>query len=173
MPSLVDLKINLSDQKEAILILNSIPNLQFLNGKSTKDDTQVVDIEDKEIESISLNDEITNFNVIFSKISEKINLIHKEKTTEYLEQFQSLLKREITKINTAVDNSVPNYIYATNVLSSKITIFKYFEDKYLEYLDSHDPEIAKMIREFSDNMTKSSNFLTSILLIFLSIFFYI
>jgi len=119
LPSLVDLKINLSDQKEAILILNSIPNLQFLNGKSTKDDTQVVDIEDKEIESISLNDEITNFNVIFSKISEKINLIHKEKTTEYLEQFQSLLKREITKINTAVDNSVPNYIYATNVLSSK------------------------------------------------------
>jgi len=155
------------------MILNSIPNLQFLNGKSTKDDTHIVDIDDKEIESISLNDEITNFNVIFSKISEKINLVHKEKTSEYLEQFQSLLKREITKINTAVDNAVPNYIYASNVLSSKITIFKYFEDKYLEYLDGHDPETAKMIREFSDNMTKSSNFLTSNIkniIYFLSIF---
>jgi len=155
------LKINLSDQKEAIMILNNIPHLQFLNGKSTKDDSHIVDIEDKEIEFISLNDEITNFNVIFSKISEKINISQKEKTTEYLEQFQSLLKREITKINTAVDNAVPNYMYATNVLSSKITIFKYFEDKYLEYLDKHDSETAKMVREFSDNMAKSSNFLTS------------
>ena len=48
----MDLKINLSDQKEAIMILNSIPYLQFLNGKSTKDDSHVIDIEDKEIESI-------------------------------------------------------------------------------------------------------------------------
>ena len=61
------------------MILNNIPNLQLLNGKSTKDDSHVIDIEDKEIESISLNDEITNFNTIFSKISEKINLIQKEK----------------------------------------------------------------------------------------------
>lgn len=158
----MDLKINLSDQKEAILILNSMPYLQYLNGKSTKDDSHIVDIDDREIESISLNDEITNFNLIFSKISEKINLIQKDKSQDYLEQFQSILKREITKINTAVDNAVPNYIYASNVLSSKITIFKYFEDKYLEYLDIHDSETSKMIREFSDNMTKSSNFLTSI-----------
>lgn len=164
----MDLKINLSDQKEAIMILNNVPNLQFLNGKSTKDDSHVIDIEDKEIESISLNDEITNFNVIFSKISEKINLINKERTAEYLEQFQTLLKKEITKINTAVDNAVPNYIYATNVLSSKVTIFKYFEDKYLEYLDKHDAETAKMIRELSDNMAKSSNFLTSIKINFYS-----
>lgn len=158
----MDLKINLSDQKEAILILNSMSYLQYLNGKSTKDDSHIVDIDDREIESISLNDEITNFNLIFSKISEKINLIQKDKSQDYLEQFQSILKREITKINTAVDNAVPNYIYASNVLSSKITIFKYFEDKYLEYLDIHDSETSKMMREFSDNMTKSSNFLTSI-----------
>lgn len=168
----MDLKINLSDQKEAILILNNMPYLQYLNGKSTKDDSHIVDIDDREIESISLNDEITNFNLIFSKISEKINLIQKDKSQDYLEQFQSILKREITKINTAVDNAVPNYIYASNVLSSKITIFKYFEDKYLEYLDIHDPETSKMIREFSDNMTKSSNFLTSIFfLIFLRYYF--
>lgn len=157
----MDLKINLSDQNEAIMILNSIPNLQFLNGKSTKDDSHIIDIDDKEIESISLNDEIANFNIIFSKISEKFTIINKDKGQEYLEQFQSILKREITKINTAVDNAVPNYIYATNVLSSKITIFKFFEEKYLEFLDTHDPETAKMIRDFSDNMTKSSNYLTS------------
>lgn len=143
------------------MILNYIPNLQILNGKSTKEDSHIIDIDDNEIESISLNDEISNFNTIFSKISEKINLIQKEKTQEYLEQFQSILKEEITKINDAVDNAVPNYIYASNVLKSKITIFKYFEDKYLEYLDIHDPDVAKMVREFSDNMAKSSNFLSS------------
>jgi hypothetical protein len=154
------------------MILNNIPNLQLLNGKSTKDDSHVIDIDDKEIESISLNDEIANFNTIFSKISEKINLIQKEKTQEYLEHFQSILREEITKINTAVDNAVPNYIYATNVLSSKITIFKYFEDKYLEYLDIHDVEVAKMIREFSDNIAKSSNFLSSKKFIFSFNFFF-
>lgn len=143
------------------MILNNIPNLQLLNSKSTKDDSHVIDIEEKEMESISLNEEIVNFNTIFSKISEKINLVQKEKTQEYLENFQSILRDEIMKINTSVDNAVPNYIYITNVLSSKIRIFKYFEDKYLEYLDVHDVEVAKMIREFSDNMTKSSNFLSS------------
>lgn len=156
------------------MILNNIPNLQLLNGKSTKDDSHVIDIDDKEIESISLNDEISNFNTIFSKISEKINITQKEKTQEYLEQFQSILKEEITKINTAVDNAVPNYIYATNVLSSKITIFKYFEDKYMEYLEFHDPDIAKMIKEFSDNMSKSSSFLSSkYLVLFFSFEFYL
>ena len=56
----MDLKINLSDQKEAILILNIVPNLQLLNGKSTKDDSHVIDIEDKEIEK---KREMTTINI--------------------------------------------------------------------------------------------------------------
>lgn len=63
IPNLTELKINLSNQNDAIAILTNLPNLTFLNGKSTKEDTVGVDIEDKEIDTYSLNNEIENFNV--------------------------------------------------------------------------------------------------------------
>jgi hypothetical protein len=63
------LKINISDQNEAIAILTNLPNLQFLNGKSTREEGTGVDIEDKEIDLFSLNNEIENFNVSFNLIS--------------------------------------------------------------------------------------------------------
>jgi hypothetical protein len=42
-----------------------LPNLAVLNGKSTKEESNPtnIDIEDNEIDSISLNNEINNFNV--------------------------------------------------------------------------------------------------------------
>ena len=168
---MTDLKINLSDQNEALLILDSLPYLNFLNGKSTKEENYTVDIEDKEIESISLNDEITNFNLIFSKISEKINIVNKDKNQSYLEEFQNILKLEITKINSCVDRDVPNYVYASNVISSKLIIFKYFQNKYLEYLDYSDKESSSMLRELGDNIIKSSDFLISKLNFFYSFLF--
>ena len=156
-----NLKINLSDQNEALLILDNLPYLNYLNGKTTKEENYSVDIEDNEIESISLNDEITNFNFIFSKISEKLNSINLDKNQNYLEEFQTLLKREINKINGAVDSAVPNYMYATNVISSKIKIFKYFQNKYLEFMENNEKESATMMKELGENLVKSSEFLIS------------
>ena len=147
LPSLIDLKINLSTQNEALLVLNQIPNLLYLNGKSTRDETHIVDIEDKDIESISLNNEIANFNDIFTKISDRLKSINKESNKEFFDSFQELLKTEIVNINKSVDNTVPNYIYATNVLSSKIKIFKYFKTKYIEIIETKDPDSAKVMRE--------------------------
>ncbi len=148
-----------------MLILDNLPYLNFLNGKTTKEENYSVDIEDNEIESISLNDEITNFNYIFSKICEKVNSnsLDPEKNQKYLEEFQNLLKREINKINQAVDSAVPNYIYATNVISSKILILKYFQNKYLEYMESSEieKESTFMIKELGENIFKSSEFLIS------------
>jgi hypothetical protein len=63
IPNLTELKINLSNQDEAIAILTNLSNLIFLNGKSTREETGGVDIDEKEIDSISLNNEIENFNV--------------------------------------------------------------------------------------------------------------
>lgn len=37
----------------------------MLNGKSTKEDINSVDIEGNEIDSIALHNEISNFNVIY------------------------------------------------------------------------------------------------------------
>jgi hypothetical protein len=163
IPSLIDLKINLSTQNEAFLILNQLPNLQYLNGKSTRDETHIVDIEDKEIESISLNNEISNFNEIFSKISENFKILNKDLNKKFFDQFQDLLKIEIENINTAVDNTVPNYIYATNVLSSKIKIFKFFSNKLFEYQDIKENNSSKLPRELTDNVIRSSEHLINII----------
>ena len=57
-PRLIDLKINLATQNEALAILNNLHNLEYLNGKSTKDDeVHIVDIEEKEMEHISIDKE--------------------------------------------------------------------------------------------------------------------
>lgn len=46
-------------------ILTQLPNLNMLNGKSTKEDNNNnVDIDGKEIDAVSLHNEISNFNVI-------------------------------------------------------------------------------------------------------------
>ena len=66
LPNLSDLKLNIANQEEAISILSNLPNLLFLNGKSTREETSGgVDIDEKEIENFSLNNEIQNFNVNF------------------------------------------------------------------------------------------------------------
>jgi hypothetical protein len=169
LPKLIDLKINLTTQNEAYLILNNLTNLQFLNGKSTREDTHIVDIEDKEIESISLNNEITNFNTIFTKISDKLKQVNKEANKVFFEEFQDLLKNEINNINSIVDNTVPNYIYATNVLASKIKIFDYFNTKHCECQDTSNPDNSKLSKEIVENIVKSSEFLISNLLLKLGI----
>jgi hypothetical protein len=48
-------------------VLNSLPNLELLNGKTTKDDDgHLVDVEEKEIENIALDkNELEKFNVNF------------------------------------------------------------------------------------------------------------
>jgi hypothetical protein len=63
LPSLVDLRINLSSNEEAIEILSNLPNLIMLNGKSTKEDGENLDIDGNEIDSVSLHNEIPNLNV--------------------------------------------------------------------------------------------------------------
>ena len=60
--NLTDLKIDLINQNQVLLILNQIPKLILLNGKSTKDIISIIDIEQKDIEDISLENELTLFN---------------------------------------------------------------------------------------------------------------
>ena len=95
----------------------------YLNGKSTREDNQIVDLDEKEIENINLNDEISNFNHIFGKIGEKLKLINKQAQKDFYAEFQSILKNEIEKINKSVDNLEPNYIYATRIISVIFMLF--------------------------------------------------
>ena len=61
---LTDLKVDLTDQNQVLMILSQIPKLIFLNGKSTKEAVTIVDLDEKDIQDISLQNEVESFNEI-------------------------------------------------------------------------------------------------------------
>lgn len=128
--TLIDLKITITRQEEALSILSEVPQLQRLNDKSTREEIEVIDIDDEDIEHISLNKEINNFNNLVNKINETVN--NKVKNTEVFkkmtENYQVILNSEIERINKCSDTSVPNYIYAVSISGSKNRIYKFFLD---------------------------------------------
>ena len=53
-------------------ILSALPNLLILNGQATKDEVisvKEIDITDDQVEELSLNNEIDNFNAVLDSIS--------------------------------------------------------------------------------------------------------
>jgi len=123
-----------------------------------------VDIEEKEIENISIDkEELEKFNKIFQKISEKLKGISKESDKKFQDNYQILLKTEIEKINKCIENAVPNYIYASEILASKIKIGNYFLEKFIEYLDKKDLESSNIIRDVFNNNAQSSEYLQGII----------
>ena len=68
LPKLTDLRISLGSRDEAISVLTNLPNILYLNGNSTKYENTNIDIDAKDIEAITLNSEIDNFNVFDNNI---------------------------------------------------------------------------------------------------------
>lgn len=145
-------------------ILNNLPNLEFLNGKSTKDDEiHIVDIEEKEIENIAIDkDELEKYSKIFQKISEKLKTIGIQ-TEQFKENYENLLKTEIEKINGCIEGSVPNYMYASQILGSKLNFGNFFIQNFLNFLTKKDQESAAIIKEIFVNNLQSSELLQSII----------
>jgi hypothetical protein len=50
------------------MILSQIPKLIFLNDKSTKEAVTIVDLEEKDIQDISLQKEVETFNEIIDSV---------------------------------------------------------------------------------------------------------
>jgi hypothetical protein len=65
---LTDLRISLGSRDEAISVLTNLPNILYLNGNSTKYENTNIDIDAKDIETITLNSEIDNFNVFINNV---------------------------------------------------------------------------------------------------------
>ena len=105
------------------------------------ENANLIDINDEEIKNIALQNEIPNFNDIYKKISEKFK------------SFQALIKNEIDKINSNNDTNTPNYIYSTNVIESQLTIYSFFTQKFLEFLESqNEKDTFDLIKEIHDNI---------------------
>ena len=127
--NLTDLKIDLVDQNQVLLILSSIPRLIFLNGKSTKEAITIVDVDEKDIEDISLQNDLQ----IYNDIVNKINTIDKDQN--FVNDFQNKLYEEAEKVKNCLNNNSPNYIYANVVIKSQFELLKVLSNKFLTFLD--------------------------------------
>ena len=137
--NLTDLKIDLVDQNQVLLILSSIPRLIFLNGKSTKEAITIVDVDEKDVEDISLQNDLQ----IYNEIVNKINM--KEKDQNFVNDFQNKLYEEAEKVKSCLYNNAPNYIYANVVIQSQFELQKILSKKFLKFLDDSNKEIGEIL----------------------------
>ena len=155
--NLTDLKIDLDDQNQVLLTLSNIPKLIMLNGKSTKSSFSIVDIDVKDIEDISLQNDLDEYNEIVNKLNQK------DETHSYANKFQKKLNEEAEKIKNCLNKNVPNYIYANTTLKSKLELQKHLAEKYLNYLDEENNIIGnfifKIIFKTSDRLVELINLL--------------
>ena len=163
--NLTDLKIDLTDQNQVLLILSQIPKLIFLNGKSTKEAVTIVDLDEKEIQDISLQNEVETFNEIINKLNEREEQLNSRKNNDnnnttnipninnestitiFSNEFQNKLYEEAEKIKNNINNNLPNYMYANYVIKSQLILKKSLAFKYLSFLEKEDKDIGKIILE--------------------------
>ena len=161
--NLTDLKVDLTDQNQVLLILSQIPKLIFLNGKSTKEAVTIVDLEEKDIQDISLQNEVEIFNDIINKLNEREEQLNNKKNEQennkdkiqntnsessvsiFSTEFQNKLYEEAENIKNNLNNNLPNYMYANYVIKSQLILKKMLANKYLSFLDKEDKHIGKMI----------------------------
>ena len=151
---LSDLKIDLKDQNEVLLILDKIQSLILLNGKSTKDATSIIDIEEKDIEDISLQHDLP----LYTEIIKKLN--SNNAYQNLVNDFQAKLYEEAEKVKNCLNNNAPNYIYANIVIQGQFKLQKYLSDKFIERLEDKNQEIGKLLFK---NIFKSGELLIKLI----------
>ena len=160
------MNINLITEEEVHLILTSLPQLKKLNGKEIKiteerDINGIVDLDNEDIKNISFRNEISFINETYRKVNE--NLKRNRINDNFKDTFQNLIKNEINKINSNEANA-PNYIYATTIIESQLSIYSFFFEKFIAVLDKKEEialsEVSKMLHE---NISKSYLFLIKII----------
>ena len=138
--NLTDLKIDLTDQNQVLLILSQIPKLILLNGKSTRDAVNIVDVDEKDVDDISLQNELP----LYTEIVQKLNLISENE--DFAKNFQKKIYDEAENLkNNLNNNNVPNYIYANFVVQSQINLEKTLSEFFLSTLDAKHKEIGKIL----------------------------
>jgi hypothetical protein len=133
---------------------NEKENNENESDEEDNENTNIIDINDEEIKSISLQDEIPNFIEIYKKISQKFKTI--QKNNDFKDELEALIKNEINKINSNSENNIPNYIYSSNVIESKLCIYSFFVEKFMEFLSTQkENDIYELIKELHTDISKS------------------
>ena len=156
LPKLTELKLDLTTQENAYLILSQLPDLLFLNGKSTSDDEDEknqIDLNDTETDKSSLKSEIPNFNSVTNRITQILTQ-RNEKTDEFYTEFQGILEKQINLMNN-LDNQLPNYVYSTYIQQAKVEIYTYLQNKILNMINTKvDYLLINLLNEVNQYIKK-------------------
>ena len=96
-------------------------------------------MDEKEIEDISLQNDLQSYNDIVNKINEK------EADQTFVTNFQNKLYEEAEKVKNCLNNNVPNYMYANVVIQSQFDLQKYLSNKFITFLDDNNKTIGNLL----------------------------
>ena len=90
-------------------------------------------------------------------------MVNKDNEKKLQENYQLMLKSEIEKINKCIEHTVPNYVYASEIVSSKIKISNFFFEKFLEYVEKKDTEISSIFKDILGNLSQSNSYIFEVI----------
>ena len=143
---LTDLKIDFSNSSQVQNLLNKIPNLLYINGKSTEEYINSIDVKKDFVEEISIEKKLPEFNDLFLMFQNNFQNSNQEELVKDLyDKFQNLINEEATKINSNNTNSnnLPNYILANNIIKSEINLTVFFINSFFQNSEFLTLENAK------------------------------
>ena len=143
---LTDLKIDFSNSSQVQTLLNKIPNLLYVNGKSTEDYTIAVDVKKDFVDEISIEKKLPEFNDLFEMFQNNFQNENQEELAKDLyDKFQNLINEEANKINTSNNSNtnLPNYLLANNIIKSEINLLLFFINSFFNHSEYLTMENAK------------------------------
>ena len=143
---LSELKFDFTSPNQVQNLLLKSPQIILINGKSTIDYVNNLEITEEQINNVSLKKFLPIYNNIFTSMQTQFQKNNSNLSNEFHNQFQNLINEEATNINSN-DNNL-NYIYLINTLKSEMNILKFFLKIFItniEYLKDKTEEIGKEI----------------------------
>ena len=157
---LTDLKIDFSNSSQVQTLLNKIPNLLYINGKSTEDYITAVDVNKDFVDNISIEKKLPEFNDLFVMFQNNFQNENKEELAKELyDKFQNLINEEASKINSNNNNgsNLPNYLLANNIIKSEMNLILFFINSFFNHSEYLNMENAK--KEISQKINDILNLL--------------
>ena len=142
---LTDLKIDFTSSSQVQTLLNKVPNLLYINGKSTEEYITPIDVNKDLLESIAIEKKLNEFNDLFVIFQNNFQNENKEDLSKDLhERFQNLINEEANKINENNNGkNLPNFCLANNIIKSEVNLISFFINSFFEHSDLLNMENAK------------------------------
>ena len=165
---LTDLKIDFSNSSQVQTLLNKIPNLLYINGKSTEDYITAVDVNKDFVDNISIEKKLPEFNDLFVMFQNNFQNENKEELAKELyDKFQNLINEEASKINSNNNNgsNLPNYLLANNIIKSEMNLILFFINSFFNHSEYLNMENAKkdISQKINDILSLLFNSLSNII----------